>query len=281
MKKYLWVFVLISAFSFSAVHADVPATTGIIAGQIWYSEDPLVAGDTVKIYTAVWNGDSSPLSARVEFYDQNTVLGERDVVVDSQSLNDVSVSWLVTPGDHVIHATIISSSVTTGSKSQSVTLSRTSTADDAVSVPVTVQTSSGADVKSADLIGDEVATATSQITDAIPPSVTANFDSLDTIRSTTYAKIAASKADAQKQLDALNAVTPSQDATTAKSPAVTPQSTSSADPLASTQKPIAYIKLFFLTVLAFIFQYPVVFYALAIYLIFIILRFIYRKIKNR
>jgi hypothetical protein len=281
MKKYLWIFICIYVISFGTASADGPTTTGIIAGQIWYSEDPLVAGDTVKVYTAVWNGDTNPLQARVEFFDQNVILGDRDIVVDPQSLKDVSVSWQVTPGNHVIHATITSSSVTTGTKTQAVTLNRTTTADDNTYVPVVVTTPSGTPVKTVDVIGDEVKSATTQIQDVIPPTVTQNFSSLDAIRAKTATELIASKADVQNQINTLNTATSEETTMPAKGKTVTATAPSNADPLDATQKPIAYIKLFFLTVLAFIFQYPIVFYVLLVYLIFIILRFAYRKIKNR
>jgi len=48
-----------------------------------------------------------------------------------------------------------------------------------------------------------------------------------------------------------------------------------------TRAPILYIKLFFLLVLGFIFGNQVLFYGLFALLVFIILRFIYRKIRNR
>ncbi len=280
MKKHLWIFIGIYILSFATAYAEVPKTTGIIAGQIWYSEDPLVAGDTVKVYTAVWNGDTNPLHARVEFYDQNVILGARDIVVDPQSLKDVSVSWQVTPGDHTIHATITSSSLTTGTKTQSVTLDRTTTADDHTFVPVVVTTPTGKSVKTVDVIGDEVKNATTQIQNVIPPQVTQNLGSIDAIRSNAADKIITSKADVEKQIEVFNKEAPKTVTTTSKG-SVSPSKASAVSSIDATQRPIAYIKLFFLTILAFIFRYPIVFYIVVAYLIFIILRFAYRKIKNR
>jgi hypothetical protein len=281
MKKYFYIFICVWLLSFGVAHAaTAPTTTGIIAGQIWYSEDPLVAGDTVKVYTAVWNGDNNPLQARVEFFDQNVILGDRDIVVPAQSLKDVSVSWQVTPGDHIIHATITSSSLTTGTKTQSVTLDHTTTADDHTFVPVVVTTPTGTPVKTVDVIGDAVTNATSQIKDVIPPVITTNANSVDALRAKTADQIIASKIDVQKEIDTLNAA-PSQKATTSSKGTVAPNNTPTASSLDATQKPIAYIKLFFLTILAFVFQYPVVFYVLVVYILFLLLRFIYRKIKNR
>jgi hypothetical protein len=52
-------------------------------------------------------------------------------------------------------------------------------------------------------------------------------------------------------------------------------------PLDATEKPIAYIKLFLLSVVGFIFGSKIVFYGLCATIVFLILRFIYRKIRHR
>lgn len=51
--------------------------------------------------------------------------------------------------------------------------------------------------------------------------------------------------------------------------------------LDATEKPIAYIKFYFLVVFAFVFGSKNLFYIVAAFLAFIILRFLYRKIRNR
>ena len=63
MKKYFLILILFYLALSNITYAEVPTTTGFIPGQIWYSKEPLVEGDSVKIYTAIWNGDSDSLSA--------------------------------------------------------------------------------------------------------------------------------------------------------------------------------------------------------------------------
>lgn len=283
MQKNRWIIlcsICVCILAWRSVFADVPTTTGIVPGQIWYSEDPLVEGDTVGVHTAVWNGATTDLSARVEFYDQNVVLGTRDIVVGPQSLKDVSVQWKVTAGDHTIHATIVSSSITTAGKKDQVTLDHNSTAENHTFVAVAVKTPEGKDVKPVDAVTDQVAKVTEQVKDIVPTSVSTNLSTIDTVRASTYNTVATNKIAAQKDVDALNKSTPTTTTTTVKGKTTQVQS-KAVDPTSATRKPIAYLRLFFFTVLSFIFGSKIVFYGLIILIIFLVLRFIYRKIRNR
>jgi len=60
MKKYfISLFVFLSVVFVMPVYAEVSAGSGFIPGQIWYSEESLIEGNTVNIHTAVWNGEKS------------------------------------------------------------------------------------------------------------------------------------------------------------------------------------------------------------------------------
>jgi hypothetical protein len=52
-------------------------------------------------------------------------------------------------------------------------------------------------------------------------------------------------------------------------------------PLDATERPIAYIKLFLLSIVGFVFGSKLVFYGLSLLILFLVLRFIYRKIRHR
>lgn len=282
MKKYIFIFVIVSLFSTQRTFAEVSVTTGIIAGQIWYSQDPLIEGQTVKIHTAVWNGDDKPLVARVEFYDKNVILGTRDIEVQAQSLKDVSVSWKVTAGDHSISAKIISSSVISDGKKQNVTLDWIATQEDRTNVSVVIKKPDGTEVKSVDLLKDQVEKAGSKLQDIIPPSVTSNINSFDVLRDTTYTQIQENKINAQKEIETLSATkVKSETKTSTKSNTVTPEVSKNLNVIDSAQKPLAYLKLFFFSILSFIFGYKIIFYGLLALLVYVILRYFYRKIRNK
>ncbi|MEI6660206.1 MAG: hypothetical protein WCK91_02165 [bacterium] len=274
-RRYLLAIIFVFFFSSQIVLAS-SVISGFIPGQIWYSKDALVGGDTVRVYTAVWNGESSPLTVHVEFYDKTVILGSRDVSVPATTLSEVSISWKVTEGDHVISAKITSSSLSVSGKKESVTVDNKLTTEDHQFIPVVIKKSDGSIATSGDIIKSQVdklgATIDSGISSAIPDSVTApinsKLDSVDGVRTGVLSTVAALKASTQKDLNALNA-----------KPAKA--SKDGIPPTSSVDKPFTYIKLFFLSAVSFIFGSKIIFYGLLVVLVFLILRFIYRKIRHK
>ena len=266
MFKHLLIPILVFVLSANFVFAEVPTTTGFIPGSIWYSHEPLVEGDTVKIYTAVWNADDKPLSAKVEFYDKNVVLGTRDVVVDKSSLKDVSISWKVTSGDHTISAKIISSNTTTGGKSEKVVLERTSTKSDKIFVPVSVKNAKDEDTSNTKVVKDQIA-----IPESLTTSIADTFSPVESMRLRIDQDVDTSKEKTKQEIDQLEG-----------QGSITKEGVNTGQkPLDATERPIAYIKLFLLSIVGFVFGSKLVFYGLSLLILFLVLRFIYRKIRHR
>ena len=285
MKKY-FIFFISLYFIFAPV-CFANTTTGFIPGQIWYSKDNIIEGDNVKIYTAIWNNNTSSLSARVEFYDQNVILGTRDVVVSPLQLEGVSVSWKVTAGDHLISAKILSPSITNGGKKEYISLVNSSTVSDHKYIPVVLTTVDGQPATTTDVFKSQIDKATSSLDDIVPSSISdpisKNTVAIDNFRTDTLKNILETKASTEKKIEDLNkqdvvSKTISPVGKIAASKVVTPQRKSIDN---ATEKPIAYIKLFFFKILAFIFGNKIVFYLLIVLVAFFIGRGIYRKIKNR
>jgi hypothetical protein len=282
MKKYFIFFILFSLFSF----ASASTNTGIIPGQIWYSKEPLVEGETVKIYTLVWNADTNPLTARIEFYDKNVVLGSRDIVVDPEHSKDVSVSWKVTAGDHLISAKIISSSITSSGKKQNILLENNATEADKQFVSVLIKNANGSPASTSDVLKNELNKASSAVDVALPNSIGASVSSLDSFRENQAHNVGVSIAETQKQIDKINLSKDMVKSATAsktdtKNKTLPQVKSQEAKPLDGTEKPIAYVRLFFLLILSFILGNKFVFYGLITLVLFLVIRFIYRKIKNR
>lgn len=289
MKKYFIFFLLIYLVTTNIVYAAGITSTGFIPGQIWYSKDAIKESDTVKIYTAVWNNASSTLSAKVEFYDQNVILGTRDVVVEPLQLKEVYVSWKVTAGDHIITAKIISPSTTISGKRESMNIENNSTEASRKFVPIVIKKVDGEPATSSDVIKSELDKATSSIGDIIPDSVSnpisKNLEIVSRWREDTLAKVLSAKETTKESLKL-----PSTDINTTKSytnktnrgkinTSITVNNKDTKEDV--TSKPIAYIKLFFLTILFFIFGNKIVFYGVIVLITFLIIRWIYRKIRNR
>jgi len=269
MKKYfLLILIIVFTIINFSVSAEVITNSGFIPGQIWYSKNTLVEGETVNIHTAVWNGEKESLSVKVEFYDKNVVLGSRDVVLSPSELKDISVSWKITSGDHVISAKIISSLATVLGKKEKVVLDRIATSNDKQFVSVVIKNEQGEQVS-----GTE--TLKNQISDAIPEGVSDyasnTFEKVDNFREKEYTQFSTTKEDTQKEIELLK----NEEKTTTE---VLNSKNNIED---TTKKPITYIKFYLFSLLAFIFGTKIVFYGILVIIVFYILRFIYRKIRNR
>lgn len=276
MRKYfIFLLIILSTFSALPVYALTPVNSGFIPGQIWYSKETLIEGDTVNIHTAVWNGEPQSLALNVEFYDKNVVLGNRDVVLAPLLLEDVYIPWKVTSGDHTISAKIISSTATISGKKEKVVLPRIITANDKQFVSVVIKNNVGENVSETDIIKNKIGETTSGIANIIPDNVSTSlsdsFAVLDNFRNKTLAQVDTSKKETQKEIGKVLGVS-----TTTKE-----NSTKINNIQDATEKPIAYIKLFFLSILSFIFGSSFVFYALIVLILFFVVRWIYRKIRNR
>ena len=269
MRKYF--IILLLSFIIFVPSVFSAASNGFILDQIWYSNNSPKEGDTVNIYTAIWNGNTSPLSVKVEFYDKNVILGTRDVTVPSQKLVDVSVSWKVTGGDHSISAKIVSSTLNTNNnKKEVVILEENTTSTNKKFIPIVVKEEAGKSSTNNDVVKDELGKVTEKIDNVLPESVStkvsSGVNSIEVFRDKTLDKIVKSKNETEKIISEYKSFV---------------EGTSDQNLQSVTEKPIAQVKLFFLKVLNIIFNNKIIFYGLLIFIIFYIIRGIYRKIRNR
>lgn len=269
MKNYCARILFVLFFlSLGAESAFASSSAGFVPGQIWYSKDKFVAGETIKIYTVVWNAGPNPLSARVEFYDKSIILGARDIVVEKEKLEQVSIPWSVTAGDHAISAKIISSTVSVSGKKESVVLDNRITTEDVVFVPASKAGQKSTDttaVSSKDPLKNSLTDVSKKVTEAIPLSVREPFMGVFSVtekfRIEMHKTILASKARVQKEIDAF--------------------SSKSSSGAGGTGEPIARLKIFSLSICAFFFATRVVFYGVGLFLLFTILKALYHKLRDR
>ncbi|MCX6754745.1 MAG: hypothetical protein NTU81_02885 [Candidatus Nomurabacteria bacterium] len=276
MKKY-FLFILFIFNTLLAVPVYVQASTnsGFIPGQIWYSKDTLVEGDTVNIHTAVWNGEKDSFAFKVEFYDKNVILGHRDVTLGSLELKDIYIPWKITSGDHVVSAKIVSSQVNVSGKKESVVIDRNITSDDRQFISVVVKNYLGEPISQTDVLKSQLEKTGLEINSIVPDSISSslsgNISSIDSFRDKTFTQVDSVVKNTQKEINSFkNDIKGTSQSVDKKS-----------NIQDATKKPITYLKLFFLSILAFIFGSKIVFYTILILIIFFILRFIYRSIRNR
>jgi len=124
-KKFgIVLFLIFSFLPISKALAQTTTNAGFVPGNIWYSKDPFEEGDKIKIYTLIFNPDTSKFSGTVDFFDNSTLLGSKDFTIAATSTKDISINWTVTAGDHQIFGQIENAKiVATNGTSQSVTLS--------------------------------------------------------------------------------------------------------------------------------------------------------------
>ncbi len=124
MKVFLRV--LISGLFFLPLvgFAAPLSNAGFLQGGIWYSKDPFFAGETVRVYAAIFNSSNEDIAGTVEFLDNKRSLGTSDFFVErGGKFSQVWVDWSVTEGEHTVEALITKASlVRVGSSSVPVEL---------------------------------------------------------------------------------------------------------------------------------------------------------------
>ncbi len=287
MKNFFLIFIFLFIILGTSVYAKDSSFTGFLSGQIWYSPNSFIEGDTIKIYTAIWNGDDSSLTAKVEFYDKNVILGMRNILIPAHELQGVSINWKVTSGDHIISAKIISSTLDIRSgKKETIVVSRNTTNSNHRFIPVVVKVKDGQTFTSGELINNEFVKVGNKINKILPISVgnqvSSGINSIDNFRNQTLAKIISSEGKTKNELLSFKEFTHDKK-TIAKNNNLKPVQTipSTKNLMEVTNKPITQIKLFFLKILNFIFSDKIVFYGLIFLIIFYLLRKIYRKVMNK
>lgn len=120
MKKFAIIFLLSVSGALFAQASEPPIkNAGFVPANIWYSKDPFFAGETIRIYTIIFNGSTYDLSGTVEFLDNGAPIGKTDFSLSSGGrVRDVWVDWKALEGKHVIMARIVgaSASVAGGAK---------------------------------------------------------------------------------------------------------------------------------------------------------------------
>lgn len=269
MRKALLFFTLIFSFStFNLVNAELLSSSGFIPGQIWYSKDSLEVGETVNIYTALWNNSNKDLSFKVEFYDKNVILGTRNVVVGPMVLKDVYVPWKITAGDHVISAKIISSTTTISGKQQTISIEKTTTSTDKKFISASKEDEN---TKIDQTVSETVSKVGEILPEKVSSSVSTGYNSVEDIRLGTLEKVDGIKNDTKQEIEQIKK---EEQKNSIKTTAEKGKSIEDA-----THKPITYIKLFMFSLFSFILSYKIIFYGLLALIIFYIIRAIYRKVR--
>ncbi|MBI5220546.1 MAG: hypothetical protein HY978_01755 [Candidatus Liptonbacteria bacterium] len=123
---------LAEASGVARAETRVLSNLGFLRGNIWYSKDPFYRGDTVRIYSAVFNSTSNDLVGTVEFYDNGFILGRAEFsVAGNGRIKEVWTDWTATAGTHNISAKIVSARLSlVGGQEEPIRIANSTTGED-------------------------------------------------------------------------------------------------------------------------------------------------------
>ncbi|MBI5457196.1 hypothetical protein HY971_00535 [Candidatus Kaiserbacteria bacterium] len=99
----LGVFAFLPFFVFAATSA-VPA--GFATGSLWFSKTEVVAGETLKIYTVVYDSSTSAIEGDVVFNVDTKEIGTQHFKLAAGETQILSSAWTATGGTHTFGASL-------------------------------------------------------------------------------------------------------------------------------------------------------------------------------
>ncbi|PCI20007.1 hypothetical protein COB64_02865 [Candidatus Wolfebacteria bacterium] len=249
---------------------------GFIQRNIWYSKDPFTEGDSIMIFTGLFNSGPSSISGTVEFFDKNILLGDTDFSFESGTSGVVSIEWNVTSGDHVISAKITNSKIINeNNELEDVTVQFNTSDQDRSFVSKKLS-----NVDLDDLIGEDLSDTFDTVQDFIDENtpdfvgeeIGTRIGILDTWRQNTSTSLTTQADEVSKKIERLK-----------KDPEISGEGLSIKDKIGSSNillNPFQYIKLFILKALSFIFKFKLLFYGLIFLLLLLLARFIKRRMSH-
>lgn len=95
-------FILIFLFLLTPMFAMAEGSSaGIPKDLMWFSKDSFYAGDTINVYTVVYNSTPYQFAGTMELHDGNRILGKQEFIVGPFGTSAVvAIPWRVTLGSH-------------------------------------------------------------------------------------------------------------------------------------------------------------------------------------
>ena len=266
----------------SSVSAASVSQVGFVESSLWFSPDSFTEGDTVRIYTGIWNGEDEGLTGTAHFYDKEVLVGKRAFTVPPGTLESVFVEWKASAGDHAFSVQIADARLAGGDavvlgkmKSEATKKTVAKAPLNEASVISALESLEKSDAASR--LDDQLGKAETFVAGVIPDKAMsvlgATFEPVEAFREERIGLMEEKKNEVKAELLRLEA----------EDEEVTEDDL---DPTAAFDagalyKPIRYIYLVFLGLLKFIYTHAIVFYAVLAYLAFVIIRFVYRKLFPR
>jgi hypothetical protein len=250
------------------------ATTGFVDSPLWLTPESPKEGDMVTLSAVFRNAETENLSGTVVFYDGQVLLGKKAITVPSAGVATAVISFKIGAGDHSFSASMTN----TAKISTAGTSTPFSTPIETAELPKqfiakkisTVSSDTSSTDFSAPIlerVNEVQDKALSVVPVGVKQSVTITTGKIDAWRGSEAVSLEKNKVATQKIVDAKKTA-----------PA---KSETSLQKITDDDGPLVYVKLVWFSVMAFLFSNPYIFYGVGIFLLFLILRFFYRKIRGR
>ena len=269
---------------------NVFAGTGFLGGPMWITPETPSDGDLVSLSALFHNAEPNQLSGDVLFYDGNVLLGKKSTIISSGGISTTTVSFRISAGDHTFSAItgnlveVLSNGKTEpfALSPQTVQLpkifvpSKAGNPLNASIIPGPTNPSSSSVSPNNPLAGviNQVNDIKGNLISSIPSSITSpvtdTASSVETWRSNNSDALSQAIKNASTQIKDVNSLASDQ----LKKYGKVSLSTNFID------RPFAYVKLFFFTLLSFLYSHSVVFYAIALVFLYIFVKFILNKIPS-
>lgn len=264
-----------SLFSLSllfCMSTTVFAATGFVDSPLWLSPESPKEGEMVTLSAAFLNSEKESLSGIVVFSDGDILLGKKPITIAPNAVATATIIFKIGAGDHNFSASMsgVTRMLKTGtSEPYSSSIETAELPKKFVAKAMTAQASAEVTTDFSAPILEKANAVGEKVSAVVPPTVK------KTVTSTV------GSIDAWRAKDAVSFTASKKAASTAVEKNKATQSKTTSSSAMSGDGPLLYVKLVWFTALAFIFSTPLVFYAGGIFLAFVILRFLYRKMRGR
>ena len=277
-KKPFYVAILLTAlFMFARVAI---ASTGFVSSPLWIDPESPKEGDNVVLSALFHNAESRTLNGTVLFYDGGTLLSKKAVTIAAGSVGTTSVAFRIAAGDHQFSATmsdmqelapsgvlqVVALPVETAQMPAQFIPKQVDVVGAAANAGGQIATTSVAPILNQ--VGSVEQSALDKIPAPVKDGVTGIVNSVDSWRANNAELYVQGKTNAQNSLDKQKKLIDSQSKKKIATPAMTTY----------VERPLEYLKLFFFTLMTWIYSSKLIFYIFAVVFLYIIIRFIIRKL---
>jgi len=243
--------------------AEQSLPAGFAPGEVWLSTNTPIAGETVEIYTVIYDASGTPIEGSVTFLIDNESVGSSPFTLRAGETEIRSVRWTATAGEHVLSARLATALHAETKEEASLKNRTTATTTISVTEPEPVEEKrEEAPALPAVELPNIVAAATANPVVAGVVGVTESIRIAGETLLSSYASSVGTTSSSVEEIDkgkVLGTSTTQADIDTTPAPSISARAASTVLPL---------------------FKYPALFYPFALFLLLLVLWLVMRHLRN-